>query len=407
MKKVLLTICLCLGIFYVCSIPSYAENKVIVIDAGHGGDNLGAQVNDIVEKEITLKVAKAMYDRLSLYEGVDVYMTREEDKGLSLKQRAIIAKDYDADYMIALHFNASESHLLYGTECWVPFDNFYEETYTLASYFIDEMTGLGLYNRGIKTRLNDDGDNYYGIIRESEKRDIPCLLVEHCHLDNENDIGYYETDEKLKKLGILDADALAKYLGLSSKVLGVDYSNYSLEVTIPHSENTRDKTGPDECAITLKEYDNTNGNACVILTAREDDSSLLYYDYSIDGGITFSERFPLTSENIEFTLEMEDGTKPDIVVRAYSLNDAYTVSNNLVLEEVCYPTPEESVTTISLNLKEQQKAEKREKLLSFFVLVMVLLSLCFVVVFTLYFVKLTRRRKRRKRKHQTQRKTLK
>lgn len=408
MKRVLLTITICLGLFFALGTSSYAKNKVVVIDAGHGGDNLGAEVSGIVEKEITLEVAKAMYDRLTLFEGVDVYMTRSDDEKLSLKQRAQIAKDYHADYLIALHFNASVDHSLYGTECWVPYNDFYEEMYTLASYYIEEMTGIGLFNRGIKTRLNSDGDNYYGIIRESEHRDVPCLLVEHCHLDNKNDEGYYENSEKLAKLGKLDADAIAKYLGLSSKVLGVDYSDYSLEVQIPLSENTRDKTGPDSCNLTLKEYDKNSGKATIILTAREDDSSLLYYDYSVDGGTVFSEKYPLTEGKVEIFLEMEDGIVPNIVARAYSLNDAYTLSNLLVLEQVTYPKmDEESITTIYLNQDNLEKEKQREKILSFFLLIMVLLMLCLLIVITLSMVGYIKRKKRRKRKNQSHKREAK
>lgn len=405
MKKILCTLFLCFSFFWILEVPSYAQNKVIVIDAGHGGDNLGAEVDNIIEKEITLKVAKAMYDRLTLYEGVDVYMTRNGDETLSLKQRAVIAKDYNADYMIALHFNASEDHSLYGTECWVPYDNYFEEIYTLASYYIDEFTNIGLYNRGIKTRLNNDGDNYYGIIRESEHRNIPCLLVEHCHLDNENDDGYYETNEKLTQLGVLDADALAKYLGLSSKILGVDYSDYSLEVSVPLSENTRDKTGPNDCRITLKEYDESSGKATIILTAREEESSLLYYSYSIDGGTTFSEKFPLTKENTEISFVMEDGIVPDVVVRAYSLNDAYTLSNNLLLPQVSYPKPvKDSVTTIHLNTENSEKEQKREQLLSFFIFVMVLLLIVLAIVITLSIFNSFKRKRKKKKKNLSRKK---
>lgn len=405
MKKLLLTIFLSLAIFFLCGFESRADNIVIVIDPGHGGENLGAQVGNIVEKDINLKVATAMYKHLLYYDGIEVYMTHDTDEGLSLKKRAVIAKEYHADYMISLHFNASENHNLYGTECWVPFDNFYEETYTMASYFIEELTGVGLYNRGIKTRLNDDGKNYYGIIRESEARDIPCLLVEHCHLDNANDEGYYETDARLEELGVLDAEALAKYLGLSSKKLGTDYSDYALDVTIPLSENTRDKTGPNECALTVKEYDKATGKLQMILTAREEDSRLLYYDYSIDGGLTYSERFPMTTESVEFSLELEDGTIPNLVARAYSLNDAFTESNTILLDAVEFPK-EEDVQTITLTAIDKEKQAKREKMLAFFVLVMVLVVLCFATIITLYTIKSIQRKKRRKKKHLQSRKPL-
>lgn len=405
MKKLCLTLLLSLCLSLLFCMESHADNIVVVIDPGHGGENLGAQIDGVIEKEINQKVANTMYEYLSLFDGVEVHLTHYEDEGLSLKKRAQIAKELNADYLISLHFNASEYHQLYGTECWVPYDDFYEESYEFAAYFIDELTGIGLYNRGIKTRLNDDGDNYYGIIRESEKLNIPCVLVEHCHLDNYNDEGYYEKDEKLEELGMLDAKAVAKYLGLKSKQLGVDYSDYSLEVSIPRSENTRDKTGPSECAITVKEYNSKTGEITLILTAREDESRLLYYAYSIDGGLTYTERFPLTKENIEFSFVMENGTVPSLIARAYNLNDVWTESNQIVLEEVKYPELPEDVPTIHITPAEKEEAETRQKIITFLVIVLCILFVCFMVIITLYVFKTMQRAKRRKKRRQVQRKT--
>ena len=73
------------------------ETAIVVIDAGHGGENLGAQYNGYTEKEINMLVAQAMYDELSQYEGVKVYMTREGDTDLSLAERAEYAAGVNAD----------------------------------------------------------------------------------------------------------------------------------------------------------------------------------------------------------------------------------------------------------------------------------------------------------------------
>lgn len=407
MKKIMGAIVLCLSIFLSISIECRADNTdkiIVVIDPGHGGDNLGTAVLDGYEKDYNLKVAKAMYDHLSLYEGVEVYLTRDTDKALTLKKRAQIAEKKNADYLISLHFNASESHLSYGTECWVPYDDFYEETYEFASYFINELTGIGLYNRGIKTRLNDEGDNYYGIIRENEKLDIPCVLVEHCHVDNANDDSYYETDKKLEELGTLDAEAVAKYLGLSSKRLGTDYSDYSLEVSIPLSENTRDKTGPDACSLSVKTYNEHNGEITLILTTREDDSRLLYYDYSLDGGINFSERFPLEKENIEFSLVLKEGITPEIIARAYNLNEVYTESNVVSMETVEYVVMEEDVPTIQISTEEKNKKEFKNKILTFLLVVMVILLICFMSLLIMYITKEINHSRRRKQRRNIKRK---
>ncbi len=407
MKKIIGALVLCLGMFLLISTECRADNNdkvVIVIDPGHGGDNLGTQVLDGYEKEYNLKVAQAMYDHLKLYEGVEVYLTRDTDKGLTLKKRAQIAEKKNADYLISLHFNASESHLSYGAECWVPYDDFYEETYEFASYFMKELTGIGLYDRGIKTRLNDEGDNYYGIIRENEKLDIPCVLVEHCHVDNPNDDGYYESDEKLSELGVLDAEAVAKFLGLKSKRLGTNYSDYSLEVSVPLSENTRDKTGPNVCSLSVKEYNEHNGEITLILTTREDDSRLLYYDYSLDGGINYTERFPLEKENIEFSLVLKEGITPEIIARAYSLNEVYTESNIISMETVEYVPMEEDVPTIQISTEEKRAKEFRQKILTFLLIVMVILLICFVSLLIMYIAKEIKHSRRRKQRRNTGRK---
>lgn len=53
---------------------------------------------------------------------------------------------------------------------------------------------LGLYSRGIKTRLNDQGENYYGILRYGTQYDVNTVLIEHCHLDQVNDQPFYQKE---------------------------------------------------------------------------------------------------------------------------------------------------------------------------------------------------------------------
>ena len=79
--------------------PDLQGNTVIVIDPGHGGENLGAQVDGYTEKEMTMIVAKAMKEELETYDNVVVYLTRESDQELSLEERAQFAKDRNADFL--------------------------------------------------------------------------------------------------------------------------------------------------------------------------------------------------------------------------------------------------------------------------------------------------------------------
>lgn len=96
------------------------ELKCVVIDAGHGGKDPGATKGKVVEKNITLSVAKMLGSMISeKYPGVKVVYTRSSDKFVPLDQRAAIANKHDADLFISIHVNASRSTSARGTETFV------------------------------------------------------------------------------------------------------------------------------------------------------------------------------------------------------------------------------------------------------------------------------------------------
>ena len=206
------------------------EPLVIVLDPGHSGENLGAEYNGYTEKELNMVVALAMYEELKQYDNVEVYLTHTEDVDMSLKERAEFAAGLNADFLFCLHFNMSPNHNLFGTEVWISaYDEYYAKGLAFGKIQIETMEAMGLYSRGVKTKLKEDGSaDYYGIIRESRELGLACALIEHCHLDHKNDEGYYETEEKLKAMGRADAQSVAKYFGLTSKALGIDYSGSRL-----------------------------------------------------------------------------------------------------------------------------------------------------------------------------------
>lgn len=318
-----------------------SSDIVVVIDAGHGGNNLGGEYEDYTEKDMTLIVAKAMKEELDKYEGITVYLTRSDDKSMDLEERCEYAKSVGADFIFCLHFNLSEYHTLFGAETWISaFGEEYSRGYTFASIEMEQLQELGLYSRGIKTRLNDKGEDYYGIIRHATERNIPCVLIEHCHLDQENDKPFYDHKEKLEEFGRLDAEAVAKYYGLKSDSLGKDYSSYPKpDIAIPAHVVRPDGSEPDICFIELVEQNKKNGDVTVSVSAADYDSGMLYYTYSYDGGVTFSElqRWPdKTKDTFEFTFKVPSDAIPQILVNAYNGYDLYTTSNALNLSSVSY-----------------------------------------------------------------------
>lgn len=282
---------------YPGSFVSRAEEKapvVIVIDPGHGGTggtNEGGIFPPNVEKHVTLLTAQAMKQTLEQFEGVKVYMTRTQDVEVSLENRAEFAKSVGADFLFSLHYNMSADHSLYGTEVWTSaFGKDYAAGQTFANIHLADMqAAYGLYGRGAKVRLNSRGTDYYGVIRASHARNIPCVIIEHCYLDHANDIPLTATQEQIVQFGVTDAISAAKYFHLKSDTLGLDFTDTKFPaVSAPAGGKAfPDQTPPVIEQVTVSERD-SRGKVQVTLKAREEESAILYYSYSFDGGLTWS-----------------------------------------------------------------------------------------------------------------------
>lgn len=362
MRKVIFYLLSAIIVFSGYSLPVYAKEPVIVVlDPGHGGKNLGAEYGEYTEKDMTMTVARAMKEELEKYEGITVYLTRETDKDMTLEERVEYAHSLNADFLFCLHFNMSVHHNLFGAEVWVSaFDNEYQRGYTFADILINMLKELGLYSRGIKTKLNDSGEDYYGIIRHATARDLTAVLIEHCHLDQTNDKEFYTSEEKLKQFGILDATAVARYYGLQSSLLGVDYSTYpKIEIPVPASPVKPDKTEPDVCLIEVTDINEETGDVSIRLYAEDYDSHILYYSYSYDGGNTFSElqQWDGDKDTVHFTINIPSGTVPELVVNAYNGFDGISGSNHISLPSLIYG--EEAVAASNV-IRAEEAAESNE-----------------------------------------------
>jgi len=76
----------------------------VVIDAGHGAfDNGATGISGVFEKDVTLAFAKVLQDFLQKEQGVNAYLTRDDDIFLRLNERVAIARSYGADLFISIH----------------------------------------------------------------------------------------------------------------------------------------------------------------------------------------------------------------------------------------------------------------------------------------------------------------
>lgn len=98
------------------SAPEARGRPIVVIDAGHGGRDPGATSvsGQVSEKDLTLALARELRDDLVRRGRVRVAMTREDDRYLTLDQRAAVARRLDAALFVSLHMDSAPNPLARG-----------------------------------------------------------------------------------------------------------------------------------------------------------------------------------------------------------------------------------------------------------------------------------------------------
>lgn len=100
-------------------IPAERALRTVVIDPGHGGADQGARgPAGLLEKDVTLALARRLRATIVNSLGLQVFLTRDRDEDLPLDQRTAIANNYKADLFISIHANASRSHAANGSEVY-------------------------------------------------------------------------------------------------------------------------------------------------------------------------------------------------------------------------------------------------------------------------------------------------
>ena len=114
--------------------PAAPDIRTIIIDPGHGGDDVGARgPKGTLEKDVTLDVARRLKAAIEAGLGIRVILAREDDRLVPLDDRAAIANNNKADLFISLHANASPSKESRGAEVfYLSLDGYGEEVRKMA-----------------------------------------------------------------------------------------------------------------------------------------------------------------------------------------------------------------------------------------------------------------------------------
>lgn len=179
--------------------PQEVYDKVVVIDAGHGGSAPGATKQGIYEKDIDLAIVLKLREifEASDDESIGVYYTRTEDVNPSFENRVGLANKSNADLFISIHNNSTQSGRMSninGTQ--VLYDEAKSEealgTKGLAQICLEEVTAMtGSSSKGIV-----EGNEIY-IVRTSE---VPVALIEVGFMTNQTELNNLRSDAYQKKV---------------------------------------------------------------------------------------------------------------------------------------------------------------------------------------------------------------
>lgn len=161
--------------FRVSAVP--INSNIIVIDAGHGGHDNGANGFGLLEKDINLKTALKVEEKLH-DAGFKVVMTRSTDEFLELSERVDVAYEANGDAFVSIHSNAFDGSAK-GTETYYYSSSVRKESQKLATAIQERMMEmLDMIDRGVK------GANFH-VLRENLR--MPSALVELGFIDNRSD----------------------------------------------------------------------------------------------------------------------------------------------------------------------------------------------------------------------------
>ena len=257
-----------------------SENKklLVVIDPGHTGNtyNAGA-VKGYYE-------SKAVYD-LSLYEktalekrGIDVILTRERNQDPGLYERGQMAVKKGNGYANVL-FESNHTDAFNGKVCGVTVvrSAHLPGSEKLAEKMIDAIvkvmkpsTGI-TYNRGVVTKTQSNGADWYGVIRgavsgaasQGQAKNGPVrydYIVEHGFHDNPKECLFLSKQENLKAIAEAKAAAIAEYFGIGNKSQPANQSGQSSQNNRNNDSHQTDQNTSTDSTI-LNKKDSISGKS--------------------------------------------------------------------------------------------------------------------------------------------------
>ena len=179
-------------------------SRKVFISVGHGGSDPGAVANGLNEKDVNLIISLECIKVLQRH-GVTVLASRLKDENDTTKIKECNA--FNPELAVDIHNNAGG-----GDGCEIYHYSKGGLSKTAAQNVLNEIVAIGQNSRGLKTKKNALGGEYYAFIRQTV---APAIIVECAFLDNKTDVQIIDTEAEQQKFGVAIAKGILKTLGIA------------------------------------------------------------------------------------------------------------------------------------------------------------------------------------------------
>lgn len=195
--------------------------KKVIIDAGHGGRDEGANGSHSQEKVINLAITQKLGEKIKMgFPDVAVVYTRRSDITLSLPERARIANVQRGDLLISIHCNALSENSIYGTEIYVvgnfkdgQVSDVFQRENKISQESLNRLQNYGDafqgYSLEFAAKIDRELRNYAGRKSLGVKREpfivlrasnMPGVLIETGFLTNSEEENYLLSDSGQERI---------------------------------------------------------------------------------------------------------------------------------------------------------------------------------------------------------------
>lgn len=187
----------------------------LMFDIGHGGSDTGAVANGIKEKDINLVVGMAAVNYVNQNYVAEVRATRYNDRTLDPEQRVRYVTEFNPHLCVSIHHNGAASAGARGSE--VIHAYYDKQDDSLAKAIMYELAKLGMPIRHDLAKLNEEGKDWYYMIRRIWDNDTKAIITEAGFVTSPEDAKLLRDSAFQIQEGIIIGECCARFLNLPKK----------------------------------------------------------------------------------------------------------------------------------------------------------------------------------------------